>query len=152
MWLILKEKHFVQTHVMAVAFSVIFMADLEKRLLVASPLKPFVWKRFIIDIFSLWKIPMEEASIFVNFANLFHPSIKFTFEMSSKHTIFLDTEVFKEFAFHLLEFSIYKPTSSILKLFSIYTSHPATHAIRKGFHQRRSIMSFKNQLSQGELL
>ena len=103
MWLILKEnslefneKHFVQTRVMGVAFSVIFMADLEKRLLAASPLKPFVWKRFIIDIFSLWNIPMEEVSIFVNFANLFHPSIKFTCEMSSKHAVFLDTEVFKE--------------------------------------------------------
>ena len=47
------EKHFVQTHgiamgtKMAVALSVIFMEDLEKRLLAASPLKPFVWKRFI---------------------------------------------------------------------------------------------------------
>ena len=44
------KKHFAQTHgiametKMAVAFSVIFMADLEKRLLAASPLKPFVWK------------------------------------------------------------------------------------------------------------
>ena len=78
------EKHFVQTHgiamgtKMAVAFSVIFMADLEKRLLAASPLKPFVWKRFIDDIFSLWNIPMEEVSIFVDFANSFHPTIKFT--------------------------------------------------------------------------
>ena len=75
------EKHFVQTHgiamgnIMAVAFSVVFMADMEKRLLAASPLKTFVWKRFI---FSLWKIPMEEVSIFVNFANSFHPTINFT--------------------------------------------------------------------------
>ena len=95
------EKHFVQTHgiamgtKMAVAFSVIFMADLEKRLLAASPLKPFVWKRFIDDIFSLWNIPMEEVSIFVDFANSFHPKIKFTCEMSSERAVFLDTEVFK---------------------------------------------------------
>ena len=88
MWLMLEEnsfkfndKHFAQTHgiamgtKMAVAFSVIFLADLEKRLLAASPLKPFVWKRFIDDIFSLWNIPMEEVSIFVNFANSFHPMI-----------------------------------------------------------------------------
>ena len=52
-------KHFVQTHgiamgtKIAVAFSVIVMADREKRLLADSPLKPFVWKRFIDDIFSL---------------------------------------------------------------------------------------------------
>ena len=41
-------RHFIQTHgvamgtKMAVAFSVIFMADLEKRLLQASPIQPFV--------------------------------------------------------------------------------------------------------------
>jgi len=95
------EKHFVQTDgiamgtKMAVAFSVIFMADLEKRLLAASPFKPFVWKRFIDDIFSLWTIPMEEVYIFVDLANSFHPTIKFTCEMSSERAVFLDTEVFK---------------------------------------------------------
>ena len=80
---------------MAVAFSVIFMADLEKRLLMASPFKPLVWKRFIDDIFSLWNIPIKEVSEFVNFANSFHQSIKFTCEMSSERAVFLDTEVFK---------------------------------------------------------
>ena len=95
------EKHFVQTRgiamgtKMAVAFPVIFMVDLEKRLLVASPLKPLVWKRFINDIFCLWNIPMEEVSTFVNFTNSFHPMIKFTCEMASERPVFLDTEVFK---------------------------------------------------------
>ena len=79
----------------AVAFSVIFMAGLEKRLLMASPSKPLVWKRFINDIFSLWNISMQEVSNFVNFANTFHPTIKFTCEMSSQRAVFLDTEVFK---------------------------------------------------------
>ena len=37
----------------------------------------------------------------------------------------------KDLAFHLLEFSIHKPTLSPLKLFSIHTSHPATLSIRK---------------------
>ena len=52
---------------MAVAFSVICMADLRKRQ-TASPLEPFVCKRFIDDIFSVWNVPMEEVSILVNFA------------------------------------------------------------------------------------
>ena len=104
MRLILKEnsfklnaKHFVQTDSiaigtnMAVAFSVIFMADLEKRLSAASPLKPFVWKRFIDDISFLWNIPVEEIFIFVDFASSFHPTIKFTWEMSPEHAVFLDT-------------------------------------------------------------
>lgn len=76
MWLILREKsfkfdekHLVQTHSIAmgtkaaVAFSVIFIADLEKRLLAGSPVQPFVWKTFIDHIFSLWNIPLEEISI-----------------------------------------------------------------------------------------
>ena len=54
---------------MAFTFSIIFMAHLEKWLFAASPLKPFVWKRFIDNIFFLWNIPMEEVSIFENFAN-----------------------------------------------------------------------------------
>ena len=93
------KKHFVQTHgivmgtKMAVAFSV--MADLEKRLLAASPLEPFVWMRFIDDIFSLWNIPVGEVSSFVNFANSFHPTTKFTCEMSCERSFFLDTEIFK---------------------------------------------------------
>ena len=80
---------------MAVAFSIVFMADMEKRLLAASPLKPFVGKRFIDDIFSLWNTPMEEVSIFVNFANSFHPTNNFTCEISSERAVFLDTEIFK---------------------------------------------------------
>ena len=38
---------------------------------------------------------MEEVSIFVNFADSFHPTINFTCEMSSEHAVFLDTDVFK---------------------------------------------------------
>ena len=82
---------------MAVAFSVIFMADIEKRLLMARPYKPLVWKRLLmIIIFSLWGISTKEVYNFVDFANTFHPTnIKFTYEISSECTLFLDTEVLK---------------------------------------------------------
>ena len=95
------ERHFIQTHDVAmgaktaVAFSVIFMTDLEKRLLIVSPYKPLVWKRFIDHIFSLWDISMKEVYNFVEFANTFHPTIKFTCKMSSERTVFHDTKVFK---------------------------------------------------------
>ena len=121
------ERHFVQTHgvamgtKMAVVFSVIYMADLEKRLLQTSPIQPFVWKRFIDDIFSLWKIPVREVTDFVNFANSFHPTIKFTCEMSSDRTVFLDTEVYKGPCLTTLKTldlkTHFKPTES--KLFNI---------------------------------
>ena len=57
------ERHFLQTHSiamgtkMAVHVSVIYVADFEERLLEANSIKPFVWNRFIDDIFALWGIP-----------------------------------------------------------------------------------------------
>ena len=79
---------------MALAFSVIFMADIEKWLLMVRPYKPLVWKRFVDDTFSLWDISTKDVYNFVDFANTFHPTnIKFTCEISSECTIFLDTEV-----------------------------------------------------------
>ena len=74
---------------MAVAFSVIFIAHLEKQLLKASLYKPFLWKRFIDDIFSVWTISETEINNFIDLANSFHATIKFTHEMSSKHIVFL---------------------------------------------------------------
>ena len=95
------ERHLIKTHGVAmgtktaVAFSVIFVAEQEKRLLMASLSKPFVLKRFIDDIFSLRNISMREVSNYVNLANTFHPTIKFTCEMSSERAVFLDTEAFQ---------------------------------------------------------
>ena len=40
---------------MAVALSVIFMAQIEKQLLLSSRRKPIIWKRLIDDIFSAEK-------------------------------------------------------------------------------------------------
>ena len=68
---------------MAVAFSVIFMAHIEKELLLSSPNKPIIWKRFIDDIFSVWTISKQEINSFVDFAIQFHPTIKFTAKFRS---------------------------------------------------------------------
>ena len=73
------------------------MPHIEKQLLNTSPYKPFLWKRFIDDIFSVWTISETEINkSFIDFANSFQANIKFTHEMSSKHIVFLDTEVLKD--------------------------------------------------------
>ena len=88
------DKHYLETHgiamgtKMAVAFSVILMPHIEKQLLNASPYKPFLWKRFIDDIFLMWSISETEIKNFIDFANSFHATIKFTHEMSSKQIVF----------------------------------------------------------------
>ena len=77
---------------------------------------------------------MEEVSIFVNFANSFHTTIKFTCEISSESAVFLDTEVFK--GPHLSSLRIldsqthFKPTETFQ-----YTHFSSCHPFntKKGF-------------------
>ena len=147
MRLILKEnsfkfndKHFLQTHgiamgtKMAVAFAVIFMAHIERQLLAASPQKPIFWKRFIDDIFSVWTLHEKEIGIFVDFANSFHATIKFTHEMSSEKIVFLDTEVFKGPRFaHSKTLDVqtnYKPAETF-QYTHFSSSHPSLSVLRR---------------------
>ena len=88
--LILKEnsfqfngKDYLQTHgttmgtKMAVAFTNIFMASIEKEILRQSVNKPLTWKRFIYDVFCLWDTNKEEIEHFIEQANSYHPTITF---------------------------------------------------------------------------
>ena len=67
---------------MAVAFANIFMASIEKEILRQSISKPLTWKRFIDDVFCLWDTNKEEIEHFIEQANSYHPTIKFTAEVS----------------------------------------------------------------------
>ena len=80
---------------MAIAFANIFMAKIEQAILRQNKEKPLVWKRFIDDIFCLWDSNKEDIEIFIEKANAFHPTIKFTAEVSEIETTFLDTTVYK---------------------------------------------------------
>lgn len=92
--LILKENSFqfngdnyLQTHgtamgtKMAVAFANIFMAKFETQLIRQSNIKPREWRCYIDDIFSLWDQDNQDISLFIEQANKFHPTIKFTAEI-----------------------------------------------------------------------
>ena len=80
---------------MAVAFANIFMGKVETELLNRSAFKPLVWKRYIDNIFSLWDISREELQQFIEQANNYNPTIKFTAEISETEITFLDTVVYK---------------------------------------------------------
>ena len=77
---------------MAVAFANIFMAKIEKEILRQSSIKPIFWKRFIDDVISVWDTSRYEIEEFLLKANNFHPTIKFTAEISETETTFLDTK------------------------------------------------------------
>ena len=51
-----------------------------------SKTKPIEWKRFIDDIFSLWDSDKKEINLFIEQADDFHPTIKFTAEISENET------------------------------------------------------------------
>ena len=111
--LILKEnsfqfngKHYLQTHgtamgtKTALSFANIFMAHIETAILNKSIFRPTVWKRYIDDVFSLWDISKPDIETFTEEANLHHPTIKFTAEISDTEIVFLDTIVYKGTRFH----------------------------------------------------
>ena len=129
---------------MAIAFSLIFMAHIEKQLLNESPYKPFLWKRFIDDIFSVWTISETEINNFIDFANSFHATIKFTYEMSSKHIVFLDTEVFKGSRFiqgKMLDVQIhFKPTETLQYTLS---PHPTLLVLRRALLKEKLYAYFE---------
>ena len=80
---------------MAVAFANIFMAEIETQILHKSANKPLVWKRYIDDIISVWYANRDVVDQFIEQANKHHPTIKFTAEISSTETTFLDTTIYK---------------------------------------------------------
>ena len=77
------------------SFANIFMAHIETTILRRTVFKPTVWKRYIDDIFSLWDHSKPDIEAFIEQANLHHPTIKFTAEISDTETVFLDTVVYK---------------------------------------------------------
>ena len=74
-------------------YSILFMADLEKRLLSDVDLKPYIWWRYIDDIFLIWEHGEESLKLFLEKINSIHPTIKFTADWSYSSVNFLDVKV-----------------------------------------------------------
>ena len=117
-----------------VSFANIFMAEIETNLILQNNTKPRIWKRYIDDVFSLWDYNRNEVERFIEEANSFHPTIKFTAEISENEITFLDTVVFKGERF-IKESTLdikthYKPTETFQ--YTHFTScHPP--GVKRGF-------------------
>ena len=81
---------------MAPSYAILFMADLEEKLLKASSVSPLVWWRYIDDIFLIWEHGEESLQAFIKHLNSFHPTIKFTADYSYDKVNFLDVQVIKQ--------------------------------------------------------
>ena len=73
------------------------MADLEKRLLSDTDLKPYIWWRYIDDVFLTWEHAEESLKLFLEKINKIHPIIKFTADWSYSAVNFLDVKVIMEY-------------------------------------------------------
>ena len=160
--LILKEnsfqfngKNYLQIHgtamgtKTAVAFANIFMANIETQILSKTVKKPTVWKRYIDDIFSLWDASKTDIEIFIEQANSYHPTIKFTAEISNTETILLDTVIYKGERFReqsILDIKThFKPTETFQ--YTHYTScHPPS--VKKGFVKGEALRLLRTNSSE----
>jgi peptide-methionine (R)-S-oxide reductase len=119
---------------MAVANANILMAKIEKEILRQSYTKPIFWKRYIDDIISMWNTSRDKIEDFLLKANSFHPTIKFTAEISETETTFLDTKVYKGDRFNkesiLYVRTHFKPTETF-QYTNFYSCHPP--GVTKGF-------------------
>ena len=76
--------------------SILFLADLEEKLLRSYDCKPSVWWRYIDDVLLIWTHGEEELQRLIDYLNASHHSIKFTAEWSRESISFLDTRVIKK--------------------------------------------------------
>jgi len=56
------------------------------------PLKPNMWLRFTDDIDTQWRHGRKDLHEFLDKANAFHKTVKFTSEISNDNHVFLDTK------------------------------------------------------------
>lgn len=75
---------------MAVAFANMFMAKIQTRILRKTVRKRTVWKRYIVEIFSLWVSRKQTLKKINEEANLHHPTIKLTPKMKLRDQPILD--------------------------------------------------------------
>ena len=77
-------------------YSILFMAELEEEILREVELKPYLWWRYIDDIFFIWEHEEEKLKEFIDVLNKKHPTIKFTAAWSKTQINFLDLTVYLE--------------------------------------------------------
>ena len=69
------------------------MYEFETNFLKTLKLQPFVWFRYIDDVFFIWTHGKEELKNFMKELNNFRDHIKFTFESDKENINFLDVNI-----------------------------------------------------------
>ena len=81
---------------MAPSYANLFLGKLEHKLLQTQNKPPWVWWRYIDDVFVIWIHGKPVLRTFIENINSHHPSTKFTASWSAEEVTFLDTRVYKK--------------------------------------------------------
>ena len=133
----------------AVSFANIFMGKVESQILSRSALKPLAWKRYIDDIFSIWNINKGEVTQFIEQANNYHPTIKFTSEVSDTETTFLDTKVYEGERFakeSTLDIKTHFKATETFQYTHFSSCHPP--GVKKGFIKGEALRLLRTNSSE----
>ena len=134
---------------MTVAFANIFMEGFETKLVCQSRIKPIEWKRYIDDIFLLWNKSKQDINFFIEQANQFHRSIKFTAEISENEITFLDTIIYKGDRFQTASILDIKTHYKLTETFQ-YTHFTPCHppGLKRGFIKGEGTRLLRTNSSQ----
>ena len=80
------------------------------------------WKRFIDDIFLIFVGTTKQLQSMKNFINNLHPTIKFTFEDSTREISFLDMKIHIG-AEHKLSTTLYRKPTDCVALLHFHSNH-----------------------------
>ena len=82
------------------------------------------------DVLSLWDVNKQDIDLFIEQANTFYPTIKFTAEISDKEITFLDTVVYKGERFLIEAILDVKTHYKLTETFQ-YTHYSSSHPQKK---------------------
>ena len=80
------------------------------------------WKRFLDDIFLIFVGTTKQLQSMKNFMNNLHPTIKFTFEDSTREISFLDMKIHVR-AEHKLSTTLYRKPTDCVALLHFHSNH-----------------------------
>ncbi|MCG8031445.1 MAG: GIY-YIG nuclease family protein [Candidatus Thiodiazotropha taylori] len=134
----------------APSYANIFMGELESKLLLTAPYQPYVYLRYIDDIFMIWTGTEQELQLFYEHCNNFHRTIKFTMEFSTKEITFLDTRVRRDNN-GKISFDLYcKPTDKHCYL-QFKSNHPRSQKLAGPYSQFLRIRRICSNISDYDI-
>ena len=93
------KKYFIQTSGpsigtrLAPGYANQFLSIFERNMLNQYPIKPFIWLRYVDDIFAILNDSEDKLKDFLAYINAVNPAIQFTHAHSFKSVNFLDVLV-----------------------------------------------------------